>query len=68
MTIGNSEPRQTGAKLNPETYRRVRALALLQGRTVGELIDEACVAYLAATEANANTVATRTKASRPKRG
>ena len=47
MTIGNSEPKQTGAKLNPETYRRVRALALLQGRTVGELIDEACTDYLA---------------------
>ena len=62
------EPKQTGAKLNPETYRRVRALALLQGRTVGELIDEACTAYLTATEAKANADAKRTKAPRPKRG
>lgn len=62
------EPKQTGAKLSPATYRQIRALALLQGRTVGEVIDEACVAYLAATEAKANADAKRTKAPRPKRG
>lgn len=35
------ERKQVGAKLDPEIYRQLRALALLQGRQAGELIDEA---------------------------
>ncbi len=35
------ERKQVGTKLDPELYRQIRALALLQGRQAGELIDEA---------------------------
>jgi len=40
------ERKQVGTKLDPEIYRQIRALALLQGRQAGELIDEAMRDYL----------------------
>ncbi len=40
------ERKQVGTKLDPELYRQIRALALLQGRRAGELIDEAMREYL----------------------
>lgn len=40
------ERKQIGAKVDPETYRQIRAQAVLRGRTVGDLIDEAIREWL----------------------
>jgi hypothetical protein len=39
----------TVRNLDPQAYRALRAQAVLEGRTVGELISEAIRAYLART-------------------
>ncbi len=39
--------KQVGTKLNPELYRQIKALALLQGLEAGELIDEIFKEYIA---------------------
>ena len=41
-----AEAKQTGAKITTTLYLQLRAQALLQGRTVGELIDDAIRLYL----------------------
>jgi hypothetical protein len=41
------ERKQVGTLLDAALYRQIRALALLQGRQAGELIDEAMKDYLA---------------------
>ena len=66
-TTVHGERKQTGAKISTVLYLQLRALALLQGRQVGELIDDAIVDYLA-KEAEAAAVTKRTKAPRHKRG
>ncbi len=57
-------PKQTGAKITPSLYNRLRAQALIEGRTIGGLIDDAIKAYFALIEGDT----TRTKPPRPKRG
>ena len=39
--------KQTGAKIDSETYRMIKALAIIQNRTIGEVIDDALREYLA---------------------
>jgi len=58
------EAKQTGAKINTTLYTRLRAQAILEGRQVGELIDDAIRGYFATIEGDAK----RTKPPRPKRG
>ncbi len=41
-----AEKKQTGALISIDLYQRARAQALLEGRTVGEVIDDALLAYL----------------------
>jgi hypothetical protein len=65
MTTENTR-KQVGTQLNTQLYTRLRALAVLQGRRVGALIDDAIAAYLAAHE-RTHTVASRTRAPGPKR-
>ena len=62
--IKDEQPRQTGAKITPSLYTRLRAQALMEGRTIGGLIDDAIRGYFAIIDGDAS----RTKAPRPKRG
>jgi len=39
--------KQTGAKIDSELYRMVKALAIIQNRPIGEVIDDALREYLA---------------------
>lgn len=40
------ERKQIGVKINSELWKRIKILALEQGRTAGELLEEALRAYL----------------------
>jgi hypothetical protein len=53
--------RQIGAMLDAELYKQAKAAAILQGRKVGEVIDDAIRAYL---EAQASPVFSRKKSSK----
>jgi len=60
MTTGPDDRKQVGTQINTDLYRRLRALAILQNRRVGALIDDAIKDYLAK-----NNI--RVKAETPKR-
>jgi hypothetical protein len=41
-----SKRKQVGTQLDADLYRQIKSLAVLRGRMVGELIDDAIRAYL----------------------
>jgi|WetSurSiteA1Bulk_404760.scaffolds.fasta_scaffold677243_1 hypothetical protein len=45
--MDQKQRQQVGTRIDPDLYREVKALAILQRRTAGEIIDDAILAYLA---------------------
>ncbi len=57
----SEERKQVGTKLDAGLYRQIRALAILQGKEAGQLIDDAIRAYLAAQMAQPKIEVKRSK-------
>ncbi len=63
-----AERKQVGTKLDAALYRQARARALVEGRNVGELIDEAVRDYLGLKDSPAVPKRTKYSSSKKARG